>query len=516
MRLSWSTWQWAVVVLAVLAPSSARARGNAGKEKLSLADLIEQAEPSCVRLDMTLRKGKSIGSGFVVNKKGWIVTNYHVVAGAVTGAATFADGTKAPIEGYLAHDERRDVAVVKIKTNRALVPLTLSKTLPRKGETAIAISAPQGLSFTATEGMISAIRKGSELKAFGTEADGTWLQTSTPISPGSSGGPLFNLQGEVVGANAATLQGAQNLNFAISATEIAGVIIVAGNSRVADLAKLDPPPASRATIPSPGGTAVRKLPAERRFSHPFRIAKEEDEFDKLAWLRTPWLPLAHNDRRLTSRGLRVGVPYREDNPSPAVIWELGTTSRSFSFIGPGSRRFQLLVDGEPVQLSEPKHKGDVGPGKVSERMTTLLTLEGFLELIMAKEVKARLGKMEYRLTKEQLECLRDLASRLPEGATGEGLRVERYAVDEDPSVPPALAARFRKKNQPKAVAKPAEKPRDEFRTWRSVAGNFSIEARLVKVEGNTVHLRRKEDDKEISVPLDKLSAADREFAGKNR
>ncbi len=485
-------------------------------EKLSLADLIEQTEPSCVRLDVKLRNGQAIGSGFIVNQSAWIVTNYHVIEGAAQITASFADGMKAEVAGFLAYDKKRDVAVLQIKTDRKARPLKLTTKVPRKGESSIAIGAPQGLSFTATEGIISAIRDGKELKEFGNDAVGTWLQTSTPISPGSSGGPLLNMKGEVVGANSGSLPSAQNLNFAISAGDIDLVIKTAERSQLQMLAKLEPPrtrPTPRPRPSADGEQIVCKLPAERRFKHRYKIGQEEDEFDKVVWLRTPWMPLKHNDPRLATCGLRVGVPYRENNPSPAVIWEVGTTAKSFAFIGIGATRFQLLYDGESAELNNPKHKGDVGRGGVAETLTTLFRLDGFLEVISAKEVKARVGQMQYELTPDQLECLRDLASRLPTGETAEGeILVQRHSADEDPTSPRALASI----NKPKAVTTTASKPANDYRKWTSANGKFQIEAMFVKFANGTVHLKRKDNGQVIQVPFAQLSETDQSFIKRRR
>jgi S1-C subfamily serine protease len=510
--------------------------------KISLADLIERTESSCVRLDVISKDGKGIGSGFIVEKPDWVVTNHHVAAGALTATATFADGTKAEVEGFLAYGEKRDVAVLKLKTNKKVTPLKLCQALPRKGESVIAIGAPGGLSFTATEGIISAIRDGAELKAFGTDAVGKWLQTSTPISPGSSGGPLLNLQGEVVGANSGSLASAQNLNFAISAEDIAYVLKAAAASPLRELSKLESIARSSATSPrprtGPPGRPSAKgepeehlvchLPAQRRFSHRYKITQEEDEFDKVKWLRTQWIPLDHNDRRLTSCGLRVGVPFRENAPPPAVIWEVNTASPNFSFVGPGSRRFQLLVDGESVELPDPVHKGDVGRGSVTETLVTPFRLPAFLRIVAAKEVKARIGSLEYKLSADQLEAFRDLASRLPTGETDDGrVEVKRYDLNEDPTVKASA-----KKAKPKAVAKgsadakgsasaavPATSSaiigsRSAFRTWISADGKYKVEARLVGFSDGIVELERRDNGQKVRIPVEKLSDADRQFVQK--
>ena len=428
LRMMWSC------TIAALLLSGIPARVADGEE-LSLADLIEQVEPSCVRIDVTGTDGKSIGSGFVAQDAGWIVTNFHVVAGAKTARVRFEDGTIVDVDGFLAYDKLRDLAILKISTDRKLKALRLAEADSRKGEKTVAIGAPLGLSFTATEGIISAIREGDELKGFGSNAVGKWLQTSTPISPGSSGGPLLNLKGEVIGVTTSSLATAQNLNFAVSATEIRILLKAAAENSVQTLAKLGPAPASPKAI---GASAeiVCKLPAKRKFGHRYKISEEEDEFDGLIWLRTEWMSLQYNDRRLAACQLRLSAARSGENPPYGLFWELGTASPTFSFIGPGSRRFQLLIDGESVELSDPAHKGKVLRGAVTEEMLTTLRLDGFLEIAAADEVKARLGKLEFQLTKQHLECLRDLASRLPEGVTLNGeIKVERYAPTADPRHP---------------------------------------------------------------------------------
>ena len=513
-----------MAAVAVLLTSPVPGSAADEAESLALADLIEKVEPSCVRLDVTTPDGKAIGSGFIVQNSDWVVTNHHVVAGAKQASVTLVDGTKIEVEGFLAYGVQRDVAVVKLKSDSKRKPLQLADKLPRKGDDVVAIGAPQGLSFTATQGIVSAIRDGKELAEFGNDAIGTWLQTSTPISPGSSGGPLLNLRGEVVGANSGSLASGQNLNFAISAADIQSILDTAAKSKLRALASIEPLKPARPTPRPrrPGGSAspddpppqpiACQLPFERKFSHRLRIAKEEDEFDKVVWLRTDWMPLKHNHRGLTSCGLRVSVPFGEDTPPPAVLWEIGTTARSFAFLTDESRRFQLLAVGEDAaEASPPQHKGDIVPGGgVSEKLTKAVPLDYFLELIMAKEAKGRLGEMTYELTPDQMECLREVASRLPTGTSADGrVEVSRRTWEDDPTIPASL--RNILKSKAAAAAKAAEGParvEQPFRTWTSADGKFTVEAQLVKVEEGKALLRRKDNRQEISVPLAVLSAAD--------
>jgi hypothetical protein len=315
-----------------------------------------------------------------------------------------------------------------------------------------------------------------------------------------------------VGANSASLASAQNLNFAISAQDIQAILQSARRNKVSDLAQLDPAPGpKRSELGSSNPDAVVcHLPAQRRFVHRYKIATEVDEFDKLTWLRTEWIPLQHNDPRLATCALRVGVPYREDAPPPAVIWEVRTAAKTFAFLAPGARRFQLLIDGESVELSDPQHKGNIVGTGVTESLITLPTIQGFVKIIMAKEVKARVGVLEYQLGPAQLECLRDLASRLPTGDTSEGeVRVVRYDLADDPSVPASMKKKPRVASTKTKSGTDTDK--DEFRIWKSADGKFSVEARLVNSTGDAVELKRKDDGRTIRVPRDKLSAADEAY-----
>jgi hypothetical protein len=443
----------AACLISLLATPSLLAQNAGGKQALSLADLIEKVEPSCVRVDVTMADGRGIGSGFIINDAGWVATNHHVVAGGVTATVSFADKTVAEVEGVLAYDKRRDLALLKIKTNRKLKALPLAKEKPRKGENTVAIGAPVGLSFSATEGIISAIREGAELKAFGQDADGTWLQTSTPISSGNSGGPLLNFKGEVLGANTASLDKTQNINFAISSLDIADLMATAAKNKVRDLATIEPPkpslPAPRprpnrptppSSVPAPVATVACKLPAQRRFAHRYKVNKEVDAFDKDITLTTDWIPLEHNEPRLTSCGLQVSINFAESQPPSLVTWEVGTTAKSWIYFMQ-QPKFQALLDGQTADLGVVRIKSDLAGGH-NERLTATLPLDRFLKIVLAKEVKIRMSNLEYALTSMQLECLRDMASQLSTGKTADSrFQVDRLALNEDPTAPGSLARR---------------------------------------------------------------------------
>jgi len=162
------------------------------------------------------------GSGFVVKSNGVLVTNHHVFEGARALKVHLPDGQELDVVGSIALEPELDLAVLKIDAAQ-LATVTLGDSDSVKvGERVIAMGSPLGLENTVSDGLLSAIRKddenvtGSKLKKL--------FQISAPISPGSSGGPLFNMRGEVVGITVAGMPEGQNLNFAIPINYAKGLI----------------------------------------------------------------------------------------------------------------------------------------------------------------------------------------------------------------------------------------------------------------------------------------------------
>ena len=191
-------------------------------EKLDYEQVIALVKPAVVRINVIGKEGSSVGSGFVVDKDGTIVTNYHVITGAKRVEVEFSDGTKAKSLGYRVFNQKKDIAIIKIEmpaNKTTTVPL--AEAMPGEGAEVMAFGAPLGLSFTSSKGIISALRKEEEMRdQLGADVRGNWLQTDTPISPGNSGGPLVDRYGRVVGMNTMQLASGQNLNFAVSAQDI--------------------------------------------------------------------------------------------------------------------------------------------------------------------------------------------------------------------------------------------------------------------------------------------------------
>lgn len=195
------------------------------RQKPERTDLIKQVEKSVVRIIVKGTNGASVGSGFVIDTDGSIMTNYHVIEGAMSAEVEFESGKKSSVVGFTTIDKKRDLAIIRIREEpSSLHRIQIAGSLPEKGEDVAAFGAPRGLSFTASTGIISAIRTTPEFNA---REAGTYLQTTTPISPGNSGGPLVNMYGEVVGVNSFKIEG-ENLNFAASSTDILEVMASRG------------------------------------------------------------------------------------------------------------------------------------------------------------------------------------------------------------------------------------------------------------------------------------------------
>ncbi len=177
---------------------------------LRAEDIAEKALAATVYLEMQDKNGKTlgIGSGFFV-KSNLIATNYHVIEGAAKGTAKLVGKyTQYNIEGVTATDKVNDLALLKV-TAYGIKPLSLGESdTVRIGETVYVAGNPKGLEGTFSDGLISNRRDRYTKER---------LQMTAPISPGSSGGPVLNRKGEVIGVSFAVYKDldAQNLNFAI-------------------------------------------------------------------------------------------------------------------------------------------------------------------------------------------------------------------------------------------------------------------------------------------------------------
>ncbi len=177
-------------------------------ELKGLSALYESTLPGVVAIRVFGKTGSGVGSGFVFDDQGHIITNFHVVEGADDVEVDFSSGFKT-YGTVIGTDLDSDLAVIKVDVPaEELLPLPIGDSDQlRVGQTVIAIGNPFGLSGTMTTGIVSALGRtldsmnGAPGGGFFTAGD--IIQTDAAINPGNSGGPLFNLQGEVIGINRA-------------------------------------------------------------------------------------------------------------------------------------------------------------------------------------------------------------------------------------------------------------------------------------------------------------------------
>lgn len=183
---------------------------QASENRKDIPVLTREAVKAVVLVVASDKTGREIrqGSGFLISRDGKVVTNYHVVAGADSAVIKFPSGAFYLIEGVLAVDQQRDIAILKA-AGKDFSFLSLGDSdQVQIGEEVLAIGSPLALEATVSNGIVSSIR---ELE----QASLKVIQTTAPISPGSSGGALLNLRGEAIGITTFQSARGQNLNFAI-------------------------------------------------------------------------------------------------------------------------------------------------------------------------------------------------------------------------------------------------------------------------------------------------------------
>ncbi len=159
------------------------------------------------------RKVNGMGTGVIVDERGYIITNHHVVLGVESLRCTLYDGSTYMAQ-VVSFDSKKDLAIIKINATRPLpvMPMGTSSDL-MLGETVLAVGNAYGYEHSVTAGIVSSLSRDVEVNE--KQSYENLIQTDASINPGNSGGPLINLDGEVIGINVAIRAGAQRIGFAI-------------------------------------------------------------------------------------------------------------------------------------------------------------------------------------------------------------------------------------------------------------------------------------------------------------
>jgi S1-C subfamily serine protease len=225
-----STMKSEIIVSDKPIPSVVGETTPAYSKNLSLVEIFEKSEPGVVRVNVQktdqVNGTSGVGSGFVFDKKGHIITNSHVVKDAKKVVVTFLDGRSYNAE-VIGFDEFTDIGVIKVNADLSLLkPLTLGDSSNLKvGESIAAIGNPFGLSGSMTSGIVSQL--GRLLPSGLGYSIPDVIQTDAAINPGNSGGPLLNMRGEIVGINTAiqsTTGEFTGVGFAVPSQTIAKIV----------------------------------------------------------------------------------------------------------------------------------------------------------------------------------------------------------------------------------------------------------------------------------------------------
>lgn len=203
---------WLTLILYLAAAPNAAVATPAVQDLLP--DLVRRIKPSAVAIETFDVRGEKLsrGSGFFVDSDR-VVTNRHVIDNAHRAEVHSYNGSVYQVKGVIAVDAEGDLALLRVDAPPNQVrPLLLDKTSPQEGESIVVIGNPFGLEGSVTNGIVSAVR---DIPTFG-----RIIQITAPISPGSSGSPVVNMQGQVIGVATLQITGGQSVNFAIPSERI--------------------------------------------------------------------------------------------------------------------------------------------------------------------------------------------------------------------------------------------------------------------------------------------------------
>ena len=198
----------------------------ANDSALSVSALYDRVHQGVVTIKVSTPEGQALGSGFVIDREGHIVTNDHVVDGATSISVEFADGSTHDAE-LVGTDASTDIAVVKVDApSSELTPLELGdSSAVQVGDEVVAIGSPLGLNETVTSGIVSALHR--TITSPNNFSINDAIQTDAAINHGNSGGPLLDLEGQVIGINSqieSDSGGNDGIGFAVPSNTVKSVV----------------------------------------------------------------------------------------------------------------------------------------------------------------------------------------------------------------------------------------------------------------------------------------------------
>ena len=228
-----------------------------------IPEIVRKAKPAVVEIITADSHGNmSTGTGFFITSEGLLLTNYHVIKDARTVGARTPSGAYYPFSGEWTRLPNVDIAMLKFNASDVSYLQLDSAVQVEEGQRVLVIGSPEGLEGTVSDGLVAAIRQ-----------NGQYIQITAPISHGSSGSPVLNEQGQVIGVATSMLVDGQNLNFAISS----GAIEFAMNQWASASASAKSTPETR-----PSGTQLSEhtQAAIEHFVYQYIVAGESANVDQ--------------------------------------------------------------------------------------------------------------------------------------------------------------------------------------------------------------------------------------------
>lgn len=268
---------------------------NISSSYAKITETVLKQKRAVVTLYINDKDGKQIGTGtgFIIDSNGIIVTNYHVIAAWLEADNTLLvkmeNGSYFPIRTLINFDKENDVAIFKVDGKELPVVKLSTDYKPKQGENIVVVGSPLGLETTVSDGIISSVRGEDGL-----------LQVTAPISQGSSGSPVLNSNGEVVGVITFLIEGGQNLNFAIPVKHVSNLLKKAPMSEkqgIVDEAFPEvPAPAPTLALPEPPEVNIEKadaLFAEKKYDEAkseyisllFKLAEINQNHPKIPYIQ---------------------------------------------------------------------------------------------------------------------------------------------------------------------------------------------------------------------------------------
>ena len=328
-RLCWTIGFFLCSATVLLSQSQPKAESQG---PTSAGELYRKASPAVVLIETYDDKGEvaAAGSGFLVSSDGKILTNYHVIAHTKQATVRLANKDAYDSVDVLDIDKRKDIALIKIKAiDLPFLPLGQSSSVDI-GDSIFSLSTPLGiLQNTLSNGIVSGIRAGDGYRYF---------QITAPISHGSSGSPIFNGKGEVIGIAAMTIAEGQNLNFAIPIDYAKGM--VGSSSSARSLASIYEPEAQSEQKPSQAQPTDVQKPKEN-------IDEKTQEYLKQygisAYLEHQFGLWTVDDSKILL-GEPHGHRFGAGDPIPE-IWAYDDPTKS-------ARQIELVFDGKTKKLHD--------------------------------------------------------------------------------------------------------------------------------------------------------------------